>query len=213
MGAVVKESLKRKMTDPNLEVITIDPMYDLTLIVGTPKHPKGQKAFQINKGSFRNVSAVWSKMLNGNWSESTQSEIEFPEDSCDAFLIVLRIAHFQMSKLPEQLSTEELVDLATLMDKYSLEDAVRVSLKMKKWMVPHRRVYKLWPANKNLQDYAIATYVFKLQNDLKYLVTCLAIEATVSDVGNYYYTDEKEDAVNLRSNLPDYVLSKYIILW
>jgi hypothetical protein len=92
---------KRKMTDPNLEIITIDPMYDLTLIVGSQQHPKGQKAFRVSKGSFRNVSAVWTKMLNGNWAESSQSEICLPDDSCDAFLIVLRIAHFQLSELPD----------------------------------------------------------------------------------------------------------------
>lgn len=40
-------------------------------------------------------------MMNGNWAESGQSEICLPDDSCDAFLIVLQIAHFQLSRLPE----------------------------------------------------------------------------------------------------------------
>ena len=34
-------SLKRKASDPNLSTFTIDALYDLTLLVGTPSHPKG----------------------------------------------------------------------------------------------------------------------------------------------------------------------------
>lgn len=35
---------KRKLTDLELEIITIDQYYDLTLIVGAPNHADGQKA-------------------------------------------------------------------------------------------------------------------------------------------------------------------------
>jgi hypothetical protein len=35
-----------------------DIMYDLTLIVGTPEHPKGHKAFQVNTGLFRTASTI-----------------------------------------------------------------------------------------------------------------------------------------------------------
>jgi hypothetical protein len=87
-------SLKRKVTDPNLRTITIDTMHDLTLIVGSTDHAKGQKAFHVNRGSFRNVSVVWETMLNGHWAEGVQSEIRFPDDSCEAFLLVLCIVHF-----------------------------------------------------------------------------------------------------------------------
>jgi hypothetical protein len=87
---------------------------------------------------------------NGNWAESTQSEIQFPDDSCEAFLLVVRIAYFQLSQLSEKLSREELVDLALLADKHQLEDAVRLGLELKKWMVLYQQVHKLWPPNTNL---------------------------------------------------------------
>jgi hypothetical protein len=113
-------TLEREATDLNLEIVTIDKMYDLTLIVGTPEPPMRQKAFRINKGSFRNASEFWTAMLSGNWVEGDLSEISFPEDSPYAFEIVLRIAHLQFHKLPASLTQEQLVEIATLSDKYDL---------------------------------------------------------------------------------------------
>ena len=84
---------KRKITDPDLKIVTIDRKYDLTLIVGSPEHVGGQKAYQVNKGVFRHASKAWDAMMSGNWAESNMSEIAFPEDSSYAFHIVLRIAH------------------------------------------------------------------------------------------------------------------------
>jgi hypothetical protein len=59
--------VKRKATDPNLKVVTIDPFYDLTLIVGSPGSFEPQTAFQVNKGTLRHASEVWTKMLTGPW--------------------------------------------------------------------------------------------------------------------------------------------------
>ncbi|KAH3908629.1 hypothetical protein HBI56_075050 [Parastagonospora nodorum] len=202
--------LKRKMTHQNLETITIDPMYDLTLIVGTPEHTKGQKAFQVSKGVFRNISAVWAKMMNGNWAESSQSEICLPDDSCEALHIVLQIVHFQLSKLPEKLSREELVDLSVLTDKYQLANAVRVGLEMKKWMEPHKKAYMSRPSDAALQDFIVITFAFSLQGDFEYLVSRLATELEVDAQGKFYYRDgkQKQKQIVLRSDLPTSVSVK-----
>lgn len=113
-------SVKRKRNDPKLEIVTIDPRYDLILIVSTPAHPDGQKAFRVSKSSIRHVSDVWMKMLTGDWIESKAREIDFPDDSWKSFHIVLKIAHFQIADLPESLSFENLQGLAKLTDKYDL---------------------------------------------------------------------------------------------
>jgi len=68
---------KRKIADPNLEVVTMDRQYNLTLIVGSPEHAGGQKAYQVNKGVFRHASKAWDAMISGNWAESDMSEIAF----------------------------------------------------------------------------------------------------------------------------------------
>jgi hypothetical protein len=203
-------SLKRKITDPNLEVITIDAMNDLTLIVGTPAHPKGQKAFQVSQSSFRNVSIAWTKMLSGNWAESYQSEIELPDDSCDAFLIVLRIAHFQIPQLPENLSQDKLHDLAILTDKYALQDAVRVGIELKKWLEPYRQSGVLWPALQDLVPFATITHGLNILEDFKRIVSRLAMETRVDDeFGQYYFYDAAEKRVVLHSSLPSQVTSRY----
>jgi hypothetical protein len=181
-------SLKRKVTDVNLEVITIDAMYDLTLIVGTPEHAKGQKAFRVNKGSFRNVSIVWSKMMSGDWAESKQSEISFPDDSCEAFLIVLQIAHFQLSQLPTKLSRDELYELAILADKYELQNVVRVGLDFAKWLEPFCVSGVLQTALPDLGHFACITNAFKMQVDYQRIFSRLVVEVRVDKVGNYSYT-------------------------
>jgi hypothetical protein len=181
-------SLKRKITDPNLEVITIDAMHDITLIVGTLEHAKGQKAFQVNKGSFRNVSVIWSRMLSGNWAESKQSEIRFPDDSCEAFLIVLRIAHFPLSQLPTKLSRDELYELAILADKYELQNVVRVGLDFAKWLEPFCVSGVLQTALPDLGHFACITNAFKMQADYQRIFSRLVVEVRVDKVGNYSYT-------------------------
>jgi hypothetical protein len=202
-------NLKRKITDPNLEVIKIDAMHDLTLIVGTPAHPKGQKAFQVNKGSFRNVSVVWTKMLSGRWVESKQSEIRFPDDSCEAFLIVLRIAHLQVSHLPKVLSRDGLYDLATLADKYELQNAVRLGAELKNWLLPHRGNGSTWLATTDLQQFTFIAQAFDLEDDLNYLVSRLAMDVRVTKT-SYYYTSGAAKSVKIRSDFPNGILGKLV---
>jgi hypothetical protein len=203
------KDLKRKITDLNLEIVVIDKVPDLTLIVGSSTHVKGQKAFQVNKGSFRNVSLVWTKMLEGNWKESTMSEIRFPDDDCDAFVLILHIAHFQISYLPDKLSQKELLELAVLTDKYELQTAVRMSLDFKRWMEPYHSLGALRPAHTDLQDFAIVTAAFQLQSDYEYLVNRLAIKVQIDDSGNYYYNDNQQQRVTLRSDVPLRVIRKW----
>ncbi|KAH5606893.1 hypothetical protein HBI45_095630 [Parastagonospora nodorum] len=203
--------LKRKITDQKLETITIDPMYDLTLVVGTPEHTKGQKAFQVNKGSFRNISAVWTKMMNGKWAEGDQSEICLPDDSCDAFHIVLQIAHFQLLKLPEKLSREELVDLAVLTDKYQLENAIMMALELKKWMKPHRQAYMSQPSDAALQDFALIASAFNLRSDYDYLISRLATEVMAGANGRFYYHDGNQKKIMLRSDLPTSIFGTHVV--
>ena len=95
-----QNTLKRTRDDPNNtteakrvcsmpSVLTLDPRYDLTLTVGKPEQPNGQRSFRVNSGIFRLASPVWSAMLDGCYIESDMSEILFPEDDSYAFQTVL----------------------------------------------------------------------------------------------------------------------------
>lgn len=192
---------KRKRTVPNLEIVTIDEQYDLTIIAGSPEHPNGQNAFRINKGSPRNVNPVWAKMLNGSWAESSKSEIDFPDDSCDAFHIVLRIAHFQ-------LSLDELLDLAMFSDNYNLETAVRMAMEFKRWTDPYRKRWHTWLEDTNLPEFTVITSAFKLKSDFDYQVNRLAICVENDAHDNMYYQDRAGEEIMLSSDLPTPITGK-----
>jgi hypothetical protein len=128
--------VKRKATDPNLKVVTIDPFYDLTLIVGSPGSFEPQTAFQVNKGTLHHASEVWTKMLTGPWYAGlkNQSEIELLEDSPWAFEIVLRVAHLQTDKLPFALTLAQMKSLAALTDEYDLAKVMHMPIDSKDWI-------------------------------------------------------------------------------
>ena len=201
--------LKRKITDPNVKIFTVDPFYDLTLIVGTPGRINGQAAFRVNKGSLRHASDIWTKMLTGAWAESNQSEIRFPDDTPWAFAQILRIAHLQLDQLPVILNLSELNALAVLTDKYNLVKLIRVALDSKQWLSNVRwSTWRSWPAQSCIQEWAFITHVFQCQDDYDYLVSRLAVEVQVdeTDVSFYYVTGDKK--TKLRSTLPNRILSE-----
>ncbi|KAI4657937.1 uncharacterized protein J4E78_006326 [Alternaria triticimaculans] len=192
---------KRKITDPDLEIVTIDRQYDLTLIVGSPEHVGGQKAYQVNKGVFRHASKAWDAMMSGNWAESDMSEIAFPEDSAYAFHIVLRIAHWQLQELPETLSQQELVQIAILSDKYDLERLLHAAAELKNWIQQHKDGGVSWPSDIDLQDFTMITAAFGLTADYEYLINKLAMEISV-DKDKRYCVVHDDKLVHVRADFP-----------
>ncbi|KAH7090248.1 hypothetical protein FB567DRAFT_438069 [Paraphoma chrysanthemicola] len=205
-------SLKRKANDLNLPIVCIDTMHDLTLIVGTPDSPGGQKAFQVNKGSVRHASSVWGAMLSGDWAESGMSEVAFPDDSCYAFQIVLEIAHLQFAKLPESLTQKQLIDIAKLADKYDLGQVLPAVVEFKKWLQPYKDSAGHWPTDTDFQDFAIITSAFKLPAEFDYIINWLALHVNVDELGKYYYQDSKQKKVTLGSCLPSRVFGKIDVI-
>jgi hypothetical protein len=208
---IASTGLKRKLTDQNLEIVTIDQYYDLTLIIGNPGHIDGQKAFQINRGSMRRVSDVWSNMLEGNWAERKESEIDLPDDSCRAVELVLRIAHWEFHMLPFSLTVQELAELAVLTDKYNLKSVVGIALKLTEWLLPHKSMWMDWSPTVELQDFALMTSLLTAEEDYEFVVSRLAVEVEVDmESSCYYYAGTGTSRVKLRSSLPDSILSKSI---
>jgi hypothetical protein len=174
-------SVKRKLTDANLETITIDQYYDLALIVGTPDHPDGQKAFRVNRGSMRYVSHVWTNMLEGDWAERKRSEIELPDDPCRAFEIVLYTAHWNFPMLPPALNVRELAELAVLTDRYDLIRVMHIALEVKEWLLPHKKTWIKWSPNPDLQDFVMMTLFFSRSTEFDFLLNRLAVEVQVDE--------------------------------
>lgn len=198
---------KKKTTGMKLETITVDEFHDLTLVIGTPEHARGQKAFHVNKGSFRNASPVWSAMLSGNWAESDELELSFPDDSCFAFQIVLQILHWQLSALPASLTRSELLEIAVLSDKYDLSHVLRGPTELKQWLLPYKGSGHVWPINVDLQDFTRITAAFGVDRDHRQLVNRLALDLWTEN-GCYYYRHDSKKA-QIRSDFPAQILSEY----
>lgn len=200
--------VKRKRYTLDLNAITLDPHYDLTLIVGTPEHKDGQKGFRVSKSSMRHVSDVWTKMLTGDWIESNMTEIEFPDDSWKAVHIVLKIAHLQFDELPDALSIKDLLELATLTDKYNLTKAVRMGLEFKQWLHQHKDSWTTWPSLPCTQHFAIMTSVFQYGSDLTFIISKLAVEASVNANELCFYGESSNEPTRLMSNLPVRIIGR-----
>lgn len=196
-----KKELKRKFTDPNLQVITIDTSHDLTLIVGSSEHVRGQKAFQVSKSSFRHASKIWKNMLDGGWAEGEMWEIRLPEDSCFAIELVLRIAHLQLDTLPAKLTQEELTELAILSDKYDLKHLLYMLAKYKRWISVFKENGTIWPASIDLQKFLMITSAFGLESAFDHLVHRFSMELKLVD------NELVSVNGNLREDLPPTILS------
>lgn len=215
-AAAAAPDLKRKITDPNLEIVTIDPFYDLTVIVGTPSPIEKQVAFRVNKGSMRHASDVWRKMLTGPWAEnrSPEPEITFPEDSPWAFEQILRIAHWQAESVSSSFNVTEMKALAVLTDKYDLAGLMKMPTESKGWLVAARRLMERhWPSKPDLQDWAFIAYAFQSDDNYQYLISRMAVETQVdvTDAFLYHITDDAR-RTRVRSNLPDRLLRKWELM-
>ena len=108
------------MTDPQRPVmedrssIVLDPSGDLQLSTDT-------QDFVVSSRAMCLASPVWRAMFDphGHWAKQSSGVVDLPEDDPDALLILLRIAHLQFSRLPEELAGyEHLLQLAVLCNKY-----------------------------------------------------------------------------------------------
>ena len=99
--------------------INIDPDGDIYLLVGDDKK---SKRFHVSSHAMRLASPVWSAMLSPKYgfkeSVSGTEDIAFAEDNLEAFFIVLLASHLKFQAIPVHTSTELLVAICGICDKY-----------------------------------------------------------------------------------------------
>jgi hypothetical protein len=116
-----------------LPVITLHEAADLTLIIGPEK-----QTVKVLRSAMQTTSSSWRAMFKPEWTESTSSSIEFPEDDATAMLLVLHIAHHKYEDLPRSLEWKDLLQLVVVCDKYDLIHIVRHFMVSRKWLEPYR---------------------------------------------------------------------------
>ena len=204
--------IKEEETDSKVPLLTyenvviLDDQYDTTLVVGTLNSAKGMKAFRVNRACLRTSGEIFRSKIGG---DNTRSELHFPDDSPDAFLIALHIMYWQEDLLPESMDREDLLELAMLCNKYSLHRLIKTIMRSKDWLGPHKVGARL-PINADIQDSISVALYFKFDADYEHLVNSLAmnLQASRNKKSSTLYFNHKGNKVTLRTDLPSAVYSK-----
>ena len=111
--------LTRQPPPGPIRTIDIDPDGDIYLVVGDDEQ---SKRFRVSSHAMRLASPVWKAMLSPKYgfkeSVSGTEDITFPEDNFEAFFIVLLASHLKFQAIPSHTSSELLVAICGICDKY-----------------------------------------------------------------------------------------------
>lgn len=140
-----------------------------------------------SSSSLSLASPVWNKILNppfpklvsqeGGDEDMHNKQIDFSEDSGEALLILLRIAHCQFKKLPSTLDYETIVELAILCDKYDCVELVQPWLAS--WLVNEEPEYK----KPGYEDWLFIAWAFGKERIFEELAPILLEEMSINDKG------------------------------
>ena len=177
------------------EVVILDDSFDMTIVVGRAEQGSQQKKFHVRLASLEHISKAWKKKFDGRFAGKSQEIVWFPDDSATAVLTVLRIAHFKWNELPVRMSKDDLIELASLCDKYDHSDLTEIVLSVierKGWLREHKGDEVTWPDDADLGAWANFATIFGLTEDLDCLINQLAMKIMLDEDSIYYYMDDKK---------------------
>jgi hypothetical protein len=164
---------------PLLKALCPDP--DLTLLVGGELGPVHK--FKVSRSALCLASTVFCAMLRGKFSEAKKVEIELEEDDPDALLIVLRIAHWKLSEVRRSLSKAQLVNVATICDKYDMVTICRPFVPG--WV-------QGWLGSRSCGDFEESlwvAWVFGYENDFDRIANSLLLNITTDSIGDIMHAN------------------------
>ncbi|PSN61216.1 hypothetical protein BS50DRAFT_156350 [Corynespora cassiicola Philippines] len=178
--------------------ITLHSSGDITQLIGTGEY---QQPVIAASAILRKASPVWNAMYTGSWSESTNSEIQFPDDDVNTMLIVLNIAHLNFKGIPRArgLSLETLVQLCVICDEYDTLPIARPFLDLYNWA---RDDYTDW--ENEIEDHFYYNEWLFVSQTLGYKESFLAVAKDL--ILTMSIDDQKP---NNRAMAPIYVKTQY----
>lgn len=154
----------------------IFPSHDLTIAIGNER-------FKVSTHILRVLSSKWASMLDALVLGSRPMELR--DDNAEAFLTVMRIAHYQLDQLPTSFSAKHLVNLALLCEKYELQRVlfphVGKTLDIKGWFA-HCIDTKV-----EVEDRIAVAWVFGAQDEFMKAWTELLVHTASEPEGLRYY--------------------------
>jgi hypothetical protein len=142
-------------------------------------------------------------MLSGEFIETRLGEIPFADDDPQALLLVLRIAHLRFHEIPQQISDEKFVEVATICDKYDTVAICRPFIRdwMEAWL--KRDILR---EQKNVKFLWIA-WVFGYEEQFIEIAKALQKVIYIDDAGNCMSDDVKDNILD--DNMPPDLLGKF----
>ena len=116
------------------------------------------------------ASPVFRTMLSVKYKEGLNlysqghAELPLPDDNPTAFLIILHLIHGQIKKVPRKIDLWMLTELAILVDKYELSEAVEMLLDY--WLQDFESTIPL-TLNNDLLPWICISWVFKKSDIFK----------------------------------------------
>jgi hypothetical protein len=194
------------------------PDGDLTLIVGPDGKPPVHR-FRVSKSTLCLASPVWRAMLTGRFVEAGQDEIPLIDDDFAALLIVLYIAHLKVHKVPKTLPMYQLVQVATVCDKYDtvaicrpyVSEWVKLFLSDNAAVVTNHGAEKFYLFHGNEQWLWIA-WVFGYQEEFARLANKLRLTIWTDRNGSCFTEGPNQWAptTTLQSNMPSDIIGMSI---
>lgn len=133
-----------------IPVIDPAPRGDLILVVGDER-----LKIRVNSLFLKAASKPFAAMLGPHFKEGRllakatpedPMELELPEDSGMAMVYICCALHYNTDSIPKVMDPERLLDVALMLDKYQLLEALK--LQAKKWCMDVMAVIKDFPAKK-----------------------------------------------------------------
>lgn len=107
----------------------IDPHGDVVLVLGQDDIIR----LRVFSSILTRASKPFAAMFDGRFAEgeslsgSSPKKIKLVDDNPEAMRLLCNILHMQNDKLPHTLSSEQLIDIALLVDKYDCSRAVKLA--------------------------------------------------------------------------------------
>lgn len=157
--------------------------------------------YKVSKDVLVQASPYWKNLIEGDFKEAKQNEIELEGDNPPSMLFLLRVLHGKLSSIPENTMFDEMCGLATLCDKYHCADVV----------------HSVAESYLNLKVHVICTsgnegpgltmlWDFKCAALFKELAKELVLTTTIDDQGRCMHTG-KELEIQRPSNMVDRISS------
>ncbi|KAE9961194.1 hypothetical protein BLS_003306 [Venturia inaequalis] len=164
------------------------------------------------------VSPVWRAMLAGRFKEANVQNRDIPliDDDPEALLTVLRIAHHRSYEVPKALTLSQLVNIATICDKYDTVAMCRPYIGI--WATPYietvnhsQQALYLSPGN---ESWLWCAWVFGYQETFSKLVNKLRVEISTDKEGSCYTPSGSgpNQLTLLKANMPSDVTGEILML-